>query len=260
MQEIQSLQNPIIKKITSLHQKKYREEARLFIIEGLKGVKDALSYGLELTHIFLNKYKSNLAEKFPEDLLYIVDEKVLKKISTTDSPCEILAVAKMFSYEVKDLLKEETPIILVLEDIKDPGNLGTIIRTGKAANVSGIILTGDSADIFNPKTVRSSAGNLWKIPLVYIENKEKIRETVDPHQKFQFITTAVNRENSKTYFEIDYKIPTVVMFGSESEGISEGLSKQADFSIKIPMNKEIESLNLSVSVAIIVYEAVRQRQ
>ena len=260
MQQISSLQNPIIKDVTALHRKKNRQDANLFIIEGFKGVQDALRYGLEVTHIFLNGSKAEKSCEFPEELLYLVNDRILKKISTTDTPCEILAVAKQFKYKINDFLKEANPLIVVLENIKDPGNLGTIIRTAKAANVSGIILTGETADIFNPKTVRSSAANLWKIPILRIEKEYKIKKILNSHKNFQFIATSLNAKNPKIYFKADYKAPSVIMFGSEAEGLSDKLTQQADINIKIPMNSEIESLNLSVSAGIVLYEAVRQRK
>jgi len=258
MEQISSVQNPIIKMVASLHRKKNRQEAGLFIIEGFKGVEDALRYGIKITHIFINQSAMEKTVGFPQNIVYQVNEKVLKKISATDSPCEVMAVAKQFQYRTEDLVKEENSLVIVLEDIKDSGNLGTIIRTSKAAGVSGIILTGNSADIFNPKTVRSSAGNLWKIPILYLEDKTALKQTLKSHKDFQFISTVVT-ENTKNYFEIDYKIPSVVMFGSEAKGLSEELINQSDLSVKIPMHSEVESLNLSVSAGVILYEAFLQK-
>ncbi len=260
MQQVSSVQNSIIKMAASLHQKKNRQKTGLFLIEGRKSVEDALDYGLKITHIFLNKSTGEDMEKLPKNLIYLVNEKVLKKISTTDSPCEILAVAKQTEYKINDLMKDENPLIIILENIKDPGNLGTIIRTAKAAAASGIILTEDTADIFNPKTVRASAANLWKIPIIYLDNTKNLRQKLLKYRDFQFISTVVSYENTKNYFEVNYKTPSVIIFGSEAEGISEGLLDQSDFSVKIPMQAEVESLNLSVSAGIILYEAFLQRR
>ena len=229
----------------------------MFLIEGFKGVEEALKYGLEVTHVFLNEKHSEKISKYPEDILYLVDDKILKKISTTDTPCEILAVAKQFKYRVKDLLKDENPLIILIEDIKDPGNLGAIIRTAKAAGASGIILSGKTADIFNPKIVRSTAGNLWKIPFVYLDGKNRLKSILSDCEEIQFVATAAGSKTS--YFEVNYKSPIVVMFGSEAEGLSEDLLKQADITAEIPMDSEVESLNLSISAGIVLYEAFRQR-
>lgn len=264
MKEITSLQNQIIKNVAALHQRKNRQEAGLFIIEGFKGVKEALSYGLELTHIFLNSEKADIKGDLPDEILYIVNEKVLSKISTTDTPCDVLAVAKQFRYETKDLTRVEQaankkPLIIVLENIKDPGNLGTVIRTAKAAAASGIVLTGESTDIFNPKVVRSAVGNLWKVPIIEIKDRANIRKTLEQLGNFQYLSTEIRNDNTKSLYEVDFTKPTVVMFGSEAEGISSELSQQADFAMKIPMDSEVESLNLGISVGVVLYEALRQR-
>ncbi len=259
MQTVSSIQNPVVKTVVSLHRKKNRQETGMFIIEGYKGVEDAINYGVKITHIFLSESAKEKARNFSGDTLYLVNEKVLKKISTTDSPCEVLAVAKQLNYSLHDLIQNKAPLIAVLEDIKDPGNLGTIIRTAKAAGVSGIILTGEPSDIYNPKTVRSSAGNLWKIPVIYFGQKQGLKQELLKYCKFQFISTAVAGINAKNHFEADYKPATVIFFGSEAGGLSCELTDQSDFSVKIPMHKEVESLNLSVSAGIILYEAFSQR-
>jgi len=260
MQEITSLQNPIIKEITSLHQKKNRAETGLFLIEGFKGVEEALKSELKIKYIFLTKSSKINSLNFPDEKLYFVDEKILKKISTTETPPEIIAVAFQIKFALEDIFKEKNPLILVLENIKDAGNLGTIIRTAKAANISGIILTGECIDIYNPKVVRSSAANLWKIPVIYFKETENLKHEIEKSGDFQFLATKVgDSKKQNLYHEIDYKQSTVVFFGSEAEGISDILANQADNFIKIPMNEKVESLNLSISAGIIMYEAFKQR-
>ncbi len=233
----------------------------MFLIEGFKGVKEALKYNLEIKYVFLNKQKS-FTENMPQDKLFLVDEKILKKISTTETPPEIVAVAFQKKFSLNDMFDKENPLIIVLENIKDAGNLGTIIRTAKAANVSGIILTGEFIDIYNPKVVRSSAANLWKIPTVCHKEIKNLRQEIKKFMPdFQFLAAKVqNDENCVLYNEINYKQPTILFFGSEAEGISDILAKQADIFIKIPMNEEVESLNLSISAGIIIYEAYKQRE
>lgn len=266
MQEITSLQNPIIKETTALHQKKYRAESGMFLAEGFKCVEEALRSGLEIKYVFVNS-ESNKQDKFFELLettktqVYFVDEKIMKKISTTETPPEIVAVAFQKKFSLQDIFKQKNSLIIVLENIKDAGNLGTVIRTAKAADVSGIILTGDCTDIYNPKVIRSSAGNLWKLPVVYFKDTGNLRQEIEKFNSCRFFATKVaENRNSKFYNEVDYKQPAVIFFGSEAEGISDILANQADELIKIPMNKEIESLNLSISAGIIMYEAFRQRK
>lgn len=262
MQHINSVQNPIIKYTVSLHHKKNRQEARLFIIEGYKFVKEALKSGLKIKYIFINALSSE--KIFPDfehenENVYLVNEKVIKKISTTDTPCEILAVTEQPEFSFNDIIKKDNPLLILLESVKDPGNLGAIIRTAKATKVSAIILTSDSADIYNPKTVRASAGNLWKIPIIYIDDKTNLRQKLSIKREFQYISANAHAYNSKNYFDVNYKHPTVIFFGSESQGITKELESQSDFSIKIPMDKDVESLNLSISAGVILYEAFLNR-
>ncbi|MFH0703146.1 MAG: RNA methyltransferase [bacterium] len=258
MKEITSINNPLIKKVHSLKEKKNRNEQGLFLLEGYKAIIEALKSGIKLEDIFIDKDFNRKIPDFPN--IYSVNEQILRKISTTESPPEILATAYQLKFSINDFFTSDNPVIIILENIKDPGNLGTIIRTAKACNVSGIILTDETVDIYNPKIVRSSAANLWKIPIIYISEKNKIKENLNKFKKSQFIATTVKKaQNTYLYYDIDYKKPTVLMFGSEAEGLSEELLNQADKLITIPMNEQVESLNLSISAGIILYESVRQR-
>jgi TrmH family RNA methyltransferase len=264
MQEITSLQNPLVKETTALHQKKNRTDSDLFLIEGDKGVEEAINSSLEIKYVFVKKDvldQKAFLTKLPAEKIFTTDEKVLKKVSTTETPPEIVAVARQNKFCLEDLFNEENPVLIVLENIKDAGNLGTIIRTAKAANISGIILTGECIDLYNPKVVRSSAANLWKIPVVYIQDTENLRQNIEKYGDFQFFATVVkDGQKQNIYNEIKYKKPTIILFGSEADGISDILARQADNFIKIPMNQEVESLNLSISVALVVYEAFNQRR
>lgn len=260
MNEITSLQNSAVKETTALQLKKNRAESGLFLIEGFKGIEEALKSGLEIKHVFVDKTAKKSIEGISPEKIYFADEKIMKKISATETPPKFTAVARQVKHPLKSLFLTDNPLIIVLESIKDAGNFGTIIRTAKAANVSGIILTGNCTDIYNPKVVRASAANLWKLPVIHIPDTENLRNKFVKFGKFQILSTKVtDEENQKIYHEINYKLPTVILFGSESEGISEELSSQADECIKIPMNEEVESLNLSVSAGIIMYEASKQR-
>jgi RNA methyltransferase, TrmH family len=261
MNQITSTDNQLIKKVTSLHEKKYREETGLFIIEGYKSVCEAMKSKLKIQYIFVIEDLDKDLNFFPDEQLYTVPEKVMKKISTTTSPTEILAIAHQPKFTLKDVFKDKNPLIVILENIKDPGNLGTIIRTAKACNVSGILMGGGGCvDIFNTKTVRASSGSIWKLPIVKIADEKLIKNTINNEIKCTFFATSVNNNKTETFFKSDFKKPTVIMFGSEADGLSDVLLSQADKIITIPMNNEVESLNLSISTGVILYEAVRQRE
>jgi len=264
MQQITSVQNSIIKKVHSLQQKKNRNELGLFLIEGFKGLEEAFKSGLEIENIFIQSDSDKfdkIKPDFPKENIYRVNENILRKISTTESPPEVVATAKQMKYSIKDLFSSDSPLIMVLESIKDPGNLGTIIRTAKAGWASGIILTDETVDIYNPKVIRSSAFNLWKIPVISLTDKTKIKEIINKHKQCQFIATTVATEKSSViYYDINYRGPAVILFGSESQGLSQEFRDQSDKLASIPMSNEVESLNLSISVGVILYEAVRQRK
>ncbi|MDD3012322.1 MAG: RNA methyltransferase [Candidatus Gastranaerophilales bacterium] len=259
MKEITSIQNPLIKEVHSLQQKKNRNERGLFLIEGYKGVCEAIKSGLNIENIFVGESFDKDISDFDYEKIFRVSEQVMKKISTTDSPPEIIAVAKQIKFSLNDIFISENPIIVLLENIKDPGNFGTIIRTAAASEISGIILTDNSVDIYNPKTVRSSAANLWKIPIVTMSDKANIKKCLNNLKKCDFIATVVDKD-SKLYYSIDFKKPTVIMFGSEAEGLSETLTEQADILATIPMSEKVESINLSISVGVMLYESLRQRK
>lgn len=259
MNEITSPQNQLIKETQSLHRKKNRNELDLFLIEGIKGVREALKNNLEVKNIFIEEKSNFINENFPEEITYKVTKHIIKKIATTESPPQIIATAKQVKYKFNDLLKKEKPILLLIENVKDPGNIGTIIRTAAAAKIDGIIMYGNTVDIYNPKTVRASVANLWKLPIIEIKEISELEKL--KLKNFQILATSVaNNKPIKHYDQIDYTKPTIIMFGSESEGLSTELIKYSDNLIKIPMNEEVESLNLSISAGVIIYEAFRQRK
>jgi TrmH family RNA methyltransferase len=257
LKKITSLNNEIIKETVKLHQKKYRND--FFLMEGLKTLEEAIDSHVEIVKIFV-KENSEIPEKWREYDIYEVNEAVMKKISTTETPPEVVAIARQKKFALKSLFKTPNPIIVVLENIKDAGNLGTIIRTAAASDISGIVLVGETVDLYNPKTVRSAAGNLWKIPIVEIDKKAELKEILLKEKKCKFFATVVNKENQpENYFSADFKGASVIMFGAEADGLSQCLINQADCPITIPMQDSVESLNLSISVGVVVYESLRQR-
>ena len=172
---------------------------------------------------------------------------MLKKLTTTESAPEAIAIGFQKNYD-KNLLKNTKKVVL-LEDIKDLGNLGTIIRSSVAFGADAIILYGESVDIYNPKCVRASVGNLWKLPIIHIT---KIEDLEDNFKDFEKIATLPRTNNLLKTFVA--KQPCLVMFGSEANGLSEDLIKFSTTSVKIEMAKTVESLNLATSVSVILYE------
>jgi len=261
MQEIFSVNNNLVKETAALHQKKHRIESGLFLIEGEKGVLEGIKYGIEIKYIFVNQNaKFPLDDVSPEKIIF-TDEKVLKKISTTETPPLIVAVGVQKKFSLDNLSIKDNSLVIVLENIKDAGNLGTIIRTSIATGVCGIILAGNCIDLYNPKVVRSSVANLWKIPVISIKNINEIKKNLINKGIKQFLATKPALfQQSVSYEKINYNQPTAIFFGSEAEGISDELANHADKFLFIPMEQTVESLNLSVSVSVVAYQAYLQRR
>lgn len=243
--EITSITNIQVKSAVKLQLKKYRDLEKLFLLEGFKSIQEAYQSGIEIEKIFVLAEKSK-DYSFLEDKLILTNEAVLSKISTTDTPPDAVAIAHQPSFD-KEKLKHAKKVVL-LENIKDLGNLGTILRTAVAFNVDAVVLYGDCADLYNPKCVRSSVGNLWKIPVYHLNSLAELEIFKD----FQRVAT-LPRANSLLK-DFEPKDRCLVMFGSEADGLSDELIKFSTDSVKIEMNTKVESLNLSVSCAVIMYE------
>ncbi len=245
--EITSTTNNLVKEVAKLAQKKYRNETRLFLIEGQKAVEEAFALNLEFENVFVLKEKAQKYSQFENAIL--TNEAVLKKISTTETAPEIVAVAKQIEFSNKDILDKNK--LVLLENIKDSGNLGTIFRTCTALGVEGIILSGDTVDVYNPKAVRSAVGNLFKIPFISIKNVQEIKAMFSHHE---ILATVVPQKDTYNITSLKLAEKSIIMFGSEADGLSEEAVKVADKKITIPISKEVESLNLSTAVTICVWE------
>lgn len=244
--EITSVNNDLVKNTVKLQQKKYRNIEKKFLLEGFKAIKEAFDSGIILEHVFVDKNKIKEYE-FCKDILIESSEPVLKKISTTDSTPEAVAIGVQKIFDIKDLKNVQK--VVLLEDIKDSGNLGTILRSAVAFGVDAVVLFGDCVDIYNPKTVRASVGNLWKLPIVQIKDVETFNKIF---KDFNKIATLPRSKNLLKTYKIN--LPTVVMFGSEADGLTDELIKLSNDSVKIEMSPKVESLNLATSVSVILYE------
>lgn len=247
MQEITSVNNELVKETVKLQQKKYRDKTDKFLLEGYKCIEEAFQAGLELEYVFVLKEKI-------EEYLYLgaclisTSNPVLKKISTTDSAPDAVAVARKKLYSVEDLKNAKK--VVLLENIKDLGNLGTVLRSSVAFGADAVVLYGkECADLYNPKCVRSTVGNLWKIPVVYLDDFVVLRELFG---NFERIATLPRAKNFLK--ECKVKAPLLVMFGSEADGLSNELIEFSTKHVKIEMSDRVESLNLSVSCAVVLYE------
>ena len=242
--EITSVNNDLVKETAKLQQKKYRRGK--FLLEGFKAIKEAFDSGIEIEKVFVEKNQVN-DYNFVKDLIIETTEPVLKKLSTTESAPSAVAVGIQRIYD-KNILKNLKKVVL-LEGIKDLGNLGTIIRSCTAFGADAIVLYGESVDIYNPKCVRASVGNLWKLPIIHIKDFNELKNIFE---KFEKLATLPRTNNLLKTFKTT--TPCLIMFGSEADGLSQELIDFSTNSVKIEMAQTVESLNLAVSVSVILYE------
>ena len=242
--KITSVNNELIKETAKLLQKKYRDESGLFIIEGSKGINEAIEAGLDIKQIFVLEPSAKYTGLNQTE----VSEAVMSKITDAKTPPKVAAVAKQHGHALEEL--KSLKRIALFEGIKDPGNLGTILRTAAAFEIEGIILYGDTVDVYNPKCVRSAVGNLWKTKVFEIKDFAKLETNFKDFQRIATLPTAEAIPLNK--FTPKDKI--LVMFGSEANGLSEELKEFATDRITIEMSDKVESLNLSISAGIILHK------
>ena len=242
--KITSVNNDLVKDTAKLLQRKYRDEAGLFLLEGVKCIEEALEFGLEIQQIFVME-GSELFTEFQNRIE--TTEAVLSKISSTTSAPKAVAVGVI----PKRVWNKNFKKVVLLEDIKDAGNLGTILRTACAFDVDALILFGDTVDLYNPKCVRASVGNLWKMPVFEVKNFADLKEKFE---NFERVATLPKAENTVWLKDYEPKENVLVMFGTESSGLSEELKEFANKNVTIEMSNKVESLNLSISAGVILYE------
>lgn len=250
MNIITSKENKLIKLVKKLHQKKERKENNLFIIEGEKLIKEAINEKLDIKYLFIKENSVNVFDSFINDI-FEIPVNIMEYISTTDSAPPYLAVASIKENKKFDLKKYT--LILVVNELQDPGNFGTIIRTSEATGVDCIIATKGTVDLYNPKVVRSAMGSVFRQNIIYIDN---VNEVLDNSEDFQIIMTTPYSD--KNHYDIEYKDKTIIFMGNEGQGLSEKLLKKYK-GVKIPMMGKVESLNTSIATSIVLYEVLRQR-
>lgn len=255
---INSTSNKQIKNLNQLIKKsKARREQRVFVVEGYKMYREVPKEKLLQTYVSESFYeKTGNREMLGDAPVEIVSDRVFETVSDTMTPQGILCVVKQQEYTLEDMLCEEEPLLLVLENLQDPGNLGTIFRTAEGAGVTGIIMSSDTVDIYNPKTVRSTMGSLYRMPFLYTKDMNKIMQAL---KERGIRTYAAHLQGSREYYLENYTGGTAFLIGNEGNGLTEELSEQAEAYIKIPMSGQLESLNAAVASAVLMFEARRQR-
>ncbi len=252
-----SVQNPLVKNLRKLQRAKYRQEQQIFLLEGTHLLEEACAAGWPLmTVCFTPEWQQNhpgLLTQFGAAVhLQVVSPQVLQAIATTVHPDGVIAVARSRPPETLQLRS----LGLVLETIQDPGNLGTMIRTAAAAGAEGVLLSVDCVDLENPKVLRASAGQWFRLPMAVSPNLvQDLR--VYQQQGWQLVATLP--EAPQDYWAIDFGQPTLILLGNEGAGLSESLIALADQQARIPLQQGVESLNVAIAAALLLYEAQRQR-
>lgn len=256
---ITSTGNAQVKQVIQLNQKaKARRELGLFVAEGVKMLKEAPPDWIR--RIYLSeKLEGNqeLAPYLEGKPVEVVEDRVFRQMCDTKTPQGVLTLLQIPSYSLEDLLGQEAPLFVLLEDLQDPGNAGTIIRTAEAAGAGGILLTKHTADLFNPKVIRSTMGSIYRMPFYVIED---VQETMETLRARGIRSYAAHLSGDHTYDREDYRGGTVFLIGNEGNGLSDFLTVQADCRIRIPMEGQAESLNAAMAAGILLYEAARQRR
>jgi len=253
-----SLQNPLVKQIRKLHSTKERHKQQLFLLEGthLLAEAAAVSYPL-VSFCYTSKWQLSHPELFEQ--IYsqcprseLVSEEVLSAMATTVNPDGAIATAQRVHRQTPN---PGTGLILALETIQDPGNLGTIIRTAVATGVSGLWLSSDAVDLEHPKVLRASAGQWFRLNMAVSEDLPTL---VKQQQQAGMQVVATLPHANLAYWDVDWCQPSLVLLGNEGAGLSAELAAIADQQIRIPLQPEVESLNVAIAAALILYEARRQ--
>jgi TrmH family RNA methyltransferase len=256
-----SVQNPLVKQMRKLHRAKGRREQNLLLFEGTHLIETAYNTDCSLVTVCFTPQWQEAHPQLGENLsrraqrLELVTPEVLKAIATTVNPDGIVATA--LRTQGQSSVIPNLNLGLVLERLQDPGNLGTIIRTAVATGVDGLWLSEDSVEIDNPKVLRSSAGAWFKLPMSVSPNLQGIVANYQ-QQGVQIVATLPKAE--QTYWDIDFTRPTLILLGNEGAGLSEDLVLLSEQQVKIPLAPGVESLNVAIAAALLLYEAQRQKE
>ena len=260
---ITSTSNAKIKRIVQLRKKKKARDAEgVFLVEGIRMFREIPEKLLQEIYISESceekegkeiRRRASACGIRPE----LVSDGVFAYLSDTQTPQGILCVVGQLSYSLEEVADASCPHMLVLDRLQDPGNVGTILRTAEGAGVTGILLDGECADIYNPKTIRSTMGSIFRMPFYYIQDLE---EGIRYLKKRGICTYAAHLEGKRAYDEEDYRKPCAFLIGNEGNGLRPEISDLADTYIRIPMAGEVESLNAAIASAVLMFEAGRQRR
>ena len=245
-----------MKQLVQLQKKgKERNAQDVFIVEGIKMYQEAPADRLVHTYVSESFYQKH-SSLFDDRQVTLLSDRVFESVSDTRTPQGVLCLVRQYHYEIRELYGEN-PLIMVLENLQDPGNLGTILRTGEGAGVTGILMSSGCVDLYNPKVIRSTMGSIYRMPFCYTDD---LKQSLAELKAAGVTLYAAHLRGTGTYDGQSYRTPTGFLIGNESRGLTGGTAELADVYIKIPMCGQVESLNAAVASAVLMYEANRQRR
>ena len=256
-QFISSLQNQKVKQLVLLQQKSSeRRQSDLFVVEGLRELRHCVSKGYEIESLFFcPQLLTDQIDDLRAEQIYEVTPQVYEKIAYRGSTEGVMAVMRMKHLRLEDLQLREQPLIVVLESVEKPGNLGAVLRSADAAGADAVVVCDPLTDLYNPNLIRASIGALFTVPTVATDSATCIQFL---KQRGIRILTA-QLQDSELYYDTDMRCGTAIVMGTEATGLTNQWREAADAHIRIPMCGRLDSLNVSVSAAILLFEAVRQR-
>ena len=256
---ISSVTNATVKRIAQLQSRdKDRREAGLFIVEGSRMFSEIpleRTDSVYVTEDFVDHASQEIRDRLSLTGYELVTEDVMKKMSDTMTPQGVLSLVRSYDYSLEDILKRGS-LYMLLDGLQDPGNLGTIFRTCEAAGAAGVIMSRGTVSIYNPKSIRSTMGTLFRMPFVYADD---LCETIRELKARGVSVQASHLEGSKDYAALDLTGPVAFVIGNEGAGISPEVADVCDMRVRIPMEGEVESLNAAIAASVLLYEAHRQR-
>lgn len=257
-------QNPIVKEVRSLKNKGARAEKNLYFIEGTRFTSEALKEDTNICYVVLSETFActSGSEELLEQIInapfkcYVVADGLFDSISDTQNPQGILAVLKQNKKHLRDEAISDG-LLVITDAVRDPGNMGTIIRTADAAGCIGVIIPEGCVDIYNPKVLRATMGSVFHVPIYHCTS---VAEAMKTAKERGFILCASYLEGATSIYQTDLSGNVALIIGSEADGISDDTAQSADLLIKIPMPGRAESLNASAAAAVMIFEAMRQRE
>ena len=262
--QITSASNPKIKEALDIKNKRSKYKHAAFIVEGPHLIEMALASGHQIKEVFFTSAFSAKKDgqkilreiRKKTDELFEVTEQIMNKLADTETPQGIIATASYAEKNLEEIRFKSVPLIVAVDGVQEPGNLGAIIRTSDAAGADAVIILKGTCDVFMQKTIRATAGSIFNIPIIYA-GTDKFLEWLKSNG-IMLIATVL--DSDKSIFDTGLKKPIAFVFGNEAHGVSNEIKRKADLILKIPIYGKAESLNVSASAAVCLYEAVRQRK